>query len=63
MTESRRCEVCQARSSGMLCDACSKSFDRSTESDDGSIMAVIIWAARRARYFERMNLKKGRSRA
>jgi len=46
------CPVCQLRpiASGYLCRACGRSYDKTL---GGDILSVIIWAAERARYFDR----------
>jgi predicted amidophosphoribosyltransferase len=38
-----------------MCDACGRSYDR-TAHRDGSIIEALLWAARRARRFERKRL-------
>ena len=51
----RKCVVCFEREPvgiGNLCTACGKHYDKHGEGDS-SIIAVIIWAAERARSFER----------
>lgn len=41
-----------------LCRACQASYDKATKRDDGSILAIIQWAADRARAAERERAKK-----
>lgn len=50
----RLCKVCQERpiTDHLMCEPCGKSYDRYAF-DTGSIADVIIWAAKRARRFER----------
>ena len=47
------CGVCYARmpDRGQLCSQCAKSFDRARRSDDGTVLAAMLWAASRARRF------------
>ena len=58
----RRCPVCgELRPMmGAMCTPCGKSYDRATRRDDGTIQAVIEWAAARARWFERRRNNKTR---
>lgn len=50
------CVVCNQRPrvGGMMCEQCGCSFERAVSKDDGTIAAVIEWAARRARWFARI---------
>lgn len=51
---SDNCFICETPDDGVcLCDKCARAFDRATKKDDGTIMAVMQWAAKRARRFER----------
>lgn len=45
-----KCVVCEASvgTSLGLCTGCSKSYDRAVARDDGTLLSVIAWAARRA---------------
>lgn len=49
----RTCVVCTAAlgRGTALCAACCRSYDRNGEGD-GSVLAAIVWAAKRARRFE-----------
>ena len=44
-----RCIICRDITNHYFCNKCSASFDRATAKDDGTIMAMIKWAAARAR--------------
>lgn len=48
------CVICAERPAdgGFLCRLCARSYDRDL-GRDGSVAAALIWAARRARRFER----------
>jgi hypothetical protein len=47
----RRCAVCRkCATASFLCGPCIRSLDAATKMD-GSLAAVIEWAAQRARYF------------
>ena len=50
-----KCPICRSPANGFMCRACGKAFDRfkATRADDGSIFAVIEWAAKRTRMFDR----------
>jgi hypothetical protein len=49
---SRWCWLCQRRRAVVgWCDACRKSYDRMSETSDGTVLAALRWAARRARQF------------
>ncbi len=58
------CEFCQLpnESITLMCKRCSKSYDAHLRTDDGTLNSVLVWAARRARYFERVNQSKNKSR-
>jgi len=49
-----KCVICveRPRAVSLFCVVCGKSYDRSVEKDT-SIAAALIWAAQRARQFER----------
>lgn len=51
-----RCTVCDEgpRKGLMMCDDCARAFHRAVRKDDGTQLAVLEWAARRARLFERV---------
>lgn len=55
MNESRiLCVICRsADRSGVaaFCLACQRSYDRHTKRDDGTLMSVMTWAAKRSWYF------------
>jgi hypothetical protein len=55
-----KCVVCGLRpvEGVVMCSRCSSSFERSKRKDDGSIAAVIEWAATRARRLERWKWRK-----
>ena len=55
----KRCIVCMERplSGFIFCDKCRKSWDRDAEKDE-TFAAAIIWAAKRARKYERARKKK-----
>jgi predicted amidophosphoribosyltransferase len=46
------CPVCGRFATVLLCDQCRKSLDRMSKRDS-TIWGVIVWAAKRARRFER----------
>ena len=49
-----RCDICNRRVAVIgWCDDCRKSYDRALREDDGTILASVLWAARRARHFAR----------
>jgi hypothetical protein len=51
---SDNCFICETPDDGTcICDRCARAYDRATKNDDGTIVAAMIWAARRARKFER----------
>jgi hypothetical protein len=46
------CAICNRKCAVVgWCDACRKSYDRAHRSDDGTVLASILWAAKRARKF------------
>lgn len=48
------CEICLERPcTNLMCEACQKSYDKQVREDDGTLHSVLVWACRRARYFER----------
>lgn len=50
----RLCPFCDTPvARAMMCAACSRSYDRQVKQDGGTIWAILTWAARRARRFER----------
>jgi len=55
-----RCDFCDRLYDGgaMLCPRCAKSYDAARRKDDGTIHAILVWAAKRARYFERLKHRK-----
>lgn len=50
-THANLCEICRLRSAvrGDWCVQCREIYDRARRTDDGSVLAAITWAARRAR--------------
>lgn len=61
-----RCIVCGASLLGTslgLCTGCSKSYERAVASDDGTLLSVIAWAARRAWVHAKKKKKKKTKRA
>ena len=61
----RTCVVCCLRPprGAVLCAECAKAYDRSTAADDGTIAAIIAWAATRARGFSAQARKRRRDAA
>lgn len=57
-----RCIVCGASlgTSLGLCAGCSKSYDRAVARDDGTLLSVIAWAARRAWAHAKKKTKRAR---
>jgi hypothetical protein len=55
-----QCEVCRARpATGLfLCGVCSRSWDRDTIQNGGSVAASLVWVARRAWYFARAQKRR-----
>lgn len=53
------CLICRnpRKKSGDMCAPCAKSYDR-TAHRDGSVMEAMVWAANRARRFERQRQKR-----
>ena len=49
---SQVCGIC-ARKHDFIgwCTACRKAWDRARNTDDGTVLAAMHWAARRARWF------------
>lgn len=58
--EKRLCAICQQRTcKGSMCKLCGKSYDRDLPNNEKlGVMGAILWAARRARFFERRRRKK-----
>lgn len=53
-----RCGICNVpRAVIGWCDQCRKSYDRARLNDDGTVLASIMWAAKRARQFARLERK------
>ena len=49
-----RCEICLERQcTNLMCTPCQKSFDTYKRIDDGTTHSLIVWVARRSRFFER----------
>jgi hypothetical protein len=47
-----RCGICNRRRAVVgWCDDCRESYDRALRTDDGTVLATVMWAARRARRF------------
>lgn len=57
-----RCAICQARSPFGMCDPCGRSYDRARRRDDGSILAALTWAARRARRIAKREVEQSIAR-
>lgn len=56
-----RCFVCgleRGGSSTALCLVCGPAFDRAMDKDDGTIMAMMQWTAKRARRFAARSKKR-----
>lgn len=45
------CVFCTKPEEPEMCPRCSRSYDRSRRTDDGTLHAMMVWAARRARRF------------
>jgi hypothetical protein len=47
------CSICRVRPGAPVgwCAPCRKSYDRSLQDGDGTILSTIMWAVKRARYF------------
>ncbi len=58
------CDFCDRPYSGSahMCPRCAKSYDAYRRKDDGSIHAIPVWAAKRARYFERLKHRKNKDK-
>lgn len=56
------CCVCMKnpREGSLLCRSCGKSYDQDREMGDCTVAGIVIWAAKRARRFERA--RKGKKR-
>lgn len=55
------CEVCHLRPARLsLCDLCGRAWDRARNKDDGTLDAMLRWAARRAWRFALAQGKKAR---
>jgi hypothetical protein len=64
-THSKPCEVCQERPRGgglLFCRVCARSWDLMVTSS-GSTATVVMWVARRARYFARKRANEAAVRA
>lgn len=48
------CVICYERKKcgGNLCTVCGKSYDRNAH-NEGTVLEAMVWAAKRARWFER----------
>lgn len=55
---SRVCTICRAPSLVVWCRACRSSYDRAVANDDGTLLAVIQWAARRTLRFARQSARQ-----
>jgi hypothetical protein len=52
-----RCPICgERRPGGLMCSVCSRSYDRDAH-QDGTVFEAMLWAAERARRFERRRQK------
>lgn len=49
-----KCGICNLRlaGSGRFCSVCGRAYDRNAH-NDGTVMEALLWAAKRARFFER----------
>jgi len=55
------CEVCRLRPAHLsLCAVCGRAWDRARNEDDGTLNAMVAWAARRAWRFALAQRKKAR---
>lgn len=55
----KQCPVClEISTGGRMCALCGKSYDQYAFWADSSVMGAIIWAAKRARRFERSRRSK-----
>ncbi len=56
------CQICHLRPGHPIgwCKQCRDSYDRAQTKDDGTVLAVIMWAAKRARWFALAQGKKTR---
>jgi hypothetical protein len=55
------CEVCRLRPAHLaLCGLCGRAWDRVKNKDDGTLDAMLAWAARRAWRFALAQGKKAR---
>jgi hypothetical protein len=55
-----KCSICECPREGSacsMCRACTRSYDRARARDDGTVMAALEWAARRARWALRKRLR------
>ena len=53
------CPVCgEPGQKPSMCRACQVSYDRRIRTDDGTVMGVLVWAAARARKFERRRARQ-----
>ena len=49
------CDFCERPyRNGLMCERCCKSWDAWKRKDDGTLHSMMVWAAKRARYFERL---------
>lgn len=51
------CAICNVRP-GNWCKQCTAAYDRATRVDDGSMLAIVEWAAKRARLFAKRRKAK-----
>jgi len=42
-----------------MCKRCGRAYDRWNASSDGTMLSLIEWAARRARWFARKEARRG----
>jgi hypothetical protein len=54
----RKCVICRSPGAKpLLCDTCGRAYDRALAKDN-TIYALIAWTARRARKFERAEMRR-----
>ena len=63
MTPAGRCVVCrESAMRGFLCAGCARSYDRWNATATGDMIAIIEWAAGRARRAEAKRARKAAAR-
>jgi len=52
------CDICERPSTnGTMCRQCSAAWMAARRKDDGTIYAIMVWAAKRARFFAKQRVR------